>query len=504
MRIRIALLALVSSTFLGSCWKHLPSRGGGSETKEAVTRAAERAKDPIDLEERELDPTDVALPEGYTMDVVAAGLDFPTGVVFDAEGRLHVVEAGYSYGEDFRTARLVRLGEYGVPEKVIAYSHNGPWNGAVFHDGAFFIAEGGVRQGGKILRIAPDGTTTAIVEDLPSLGDHHTNGPAVGPDGKIWFGQGTATNSGVVGEDSKDFGWLERHPGFHDVPCRDVVLAGENFETPDLLSGRKGDRASTGAYLPFGTKSGKGQVVRGRVPCSGAVMRVSPRGGDVELVAWGLRNPWGLAFAPDGTLYVSENAYDVRGSRPVFGAADLLWKVQEGSWHGWPDYADGQPVWQERYEPPGLDQARPRRLLAEHPSEPPKPVARFGVHSSSNGIDVSRNPAFGHTGHVFVAQFGDMTPATGKVYAPVGFRVVRVDPSTGVVEDFATNERRNGPASALRNGGLERPVSVRFDPSGTALYVVDFGRMSIGKKGPEPVPGTGVIWRITRAGVATR
>lgn len=505
MRAHIAFILLLASSFtLSSCWRNLPSRGGGTQTAKAERAIEDEGKEPPRDGERKLDPSDVALPDGYAIEVVASGLDFPTAVVFDGEGRLHVLEAGYSYGEVFRTARLVRLSPQGVAEKVIAYSHNGPWNGVAFHGGSFFIAEGGVRQGGRILRVEPDGRTTVLVEDLPSVGDHHTNGPVVGPDGKIWFGQGTATNAAVVGGDSKEFGWLDRHPGFHDVPCKDVVLTGENFETPDFLSGKDGDRASTGAFLPFGSKSEKGQVVPGRVPCSGAVMRVSPRGGGVELVAWGLRNPFGLAFAPDGSLYVTDNAYDVRGSRPVFGAADLLWKIEEGAWYGWPDYADGLPVWQERYDPPGVDQPRPERLLAEHPAEPPKPLAHFGVHSSSNGLDVSRNPAFGHAGQLFVAQFGDMTPGTGKVYAPVGFRVVRVDPTTGVIEEFASNERRNGPASALRHGGLERPVSVRFDREGTSLYVVDFGRMSTGKEGPEPVPGTGVIWRITRSKVATR
>jgi hypothetical protein len=50
--------------------------------------------------------------------------------------------------------------------------------------------------------------------------------------------------------------------------------------------------------------------------------------------------------------------------------------------------------------------------------------------------------------------------------------------------------------------GPRRPVDVRLDRSGRALYVVDIGPMHFtqGAKGPEPVafPGTGVIWRIVR------
>jgi hypothetical protein len=127
------------------------------------------------------------------------------------------------------------------------------------------------------------------------------------------------------------------------------------------------------------------------------------------------------------------------------------------------------------------------------------------VHSSSNGFDFSRSASFGHVGEAFVAQFGDMAPDVGKVLSPVGFKVVRVDVESGVTRDFAVNRGdTNGPASRIGGGGLERPLAARFDPAGAALYVVDFGVMTMGERGPEPRSGTGVLWRITRAAEGAR
>lgn len=454
--------------------------------------------------ERKLDSADIALPGGYTAEVVATGFTFPTSVGFDDQNRPYVVEAGYSYGEAFTAARLIRVDQDGKTTPI-ATGGNGPWNGLSWADGAFYLAEGGETAGGRILRISPDGRTTALVEGLPSRGDHHTNGPVKGPDGWIYFGQGTFTNSGVVGEDNFRFGWLKRFPHLADVPCEDVMLAGENYTTANPLTEDPHDQAITGGFLPFGTPSRGGQVVKGQVPCSGAVMRVRPEGGKPELVAWGFRNPFGLAFSPGGKLYITENGYDVRGSRPLWGGADHLFEVRNGTWYGWPDYSGGLPVDHTRFQPLGKPQ--PRKLLAKQPGspsgKPPEPVAYFGVHSSSNGFDFSRDAAFGYTGQAFVAQFGDLSPETGMVISPVGFRVVRVDVETGVIADFAVNrEGTHGPASKVGGGGLERPVDAKFDRTGNALYVVDFGVMTVDKGGVSPKIGTGVLWRITRAQAA--
>jgi glucose/arabinose dehydrogenase len=330
---------------------------------------------------------------------------------------------------------------------------------------------------------------TAIVSDLPSRGDHHTNGPVVGPDGWIYFGQGTVTNSGIVGTDNAEFGWLRRFPELHDTPCADLTLTGVNVSV---------DGAATGAFSALGTATRPRTIVRGAVPCNGAIMRVRPSGGAVELVAWGFRNPFALAFAPDGRLYATDNAYDDRGSRPVHGAGDLLWAVERGRWHGWPDFHGRRRLDDgDHYKPPG--RKRPPPLLATYPNRPPAPAAILGVHSSSNGFDFSRTRRFGWRGQAFVAQFGDQAPVVGKVLGPVGFKVVRVDVVTGVVDDFAVNPGpTNGPASALGSGGLERPIAARFDPAGDALYVVDFGVLTMSSAGSTPHAGTGVLWRITR------
>ena len=353
-------------------------------------------------------------------------------------------------------------------------------------------------DGGRILRVSKDGTITPLISNLLSIGDHHTNGPVV-KDGYIYFGQGTATNSGVVGKDNAEFGWLLRKKDFHDIPCKDITLTGQNYTAPNVLTDNPDDETTTGAFVPFGTVTIPGQVIKGSLPCSGSILRIPVGGGKIELVAWGLRNPFGLATTPDGRLFITENGFDERGSRPVWGTGDVLWEIKESTWYGWPDFSAGEPLQsdQEEFKAPGKISLKP--VLQNYPNTPPKPAAILGVHSSSNGLDFSHNADFGFRGEAFIAQFGDMAPKVGKVLFPVGYKVVRVNVDNGIIRDFAVNKgKRNGPATWLKNGGLERPVSVKFDPSGKALYITDFGIIKMTKEGPQPQKGTGVIWRITK------
>jgi hypothetical protein len=472
------ILVLPALLFI-SCYSLKRSSGGGQR---------------VDFTgERVINAADIALPEGYTIEMVASGLTFPTGICFDDSGAPFVVESGYAYGETFTQPTLKKIQPDGSIQIVATGTKNGPWNGVYYHDGSFYIAEGGQIEGGKIIRINADGETTTLLDGLPSLGDHHTNGPVI-KDGYIYFGQGTATNSGIVGRDNYEFGWLKRNTRFHDIPCQDITLSGINYETPDFFSEKAS--VSTGAFMPFGTATDSGQVVKGQIPCSGAVMRIPLEGGEPVLVAWGFRNPYGLAFDNNSNLFITDNGYDDRGSRPVWGTGDFLFKVEQDAWYGWPDYSGHHQVSSKHFKVPG--EGIPEQILAKHPSKPPHPAAYFGVHSSSNSFDFSRSENFGFKGEAFVAQFGDMAPGVGKVLSPVGFKVVRADPETGVVLDFAVNRKGNAPAVKLESGGLERPVAVRFSPDGSAMYIVDFGIMLTTDEGPRAYEETGVIWKVTR------
>ncbi len=446
---------------------------------------------------RTLNVNDIAVPKGYKIEPVTSGLTFPTAVAFDDEGNLYVIESGYSYGEIWGEPKLFKVGENGKTTLIAKGTRNGPWTGVSFYNGNFYVAEGGEMEGGKILKITKGGNVSTIISNLPSVGDHHTNGPVI-KDGYIYFGQGTATNSSVVGEDNLDFGWLKRKPSFHDIPCRDITLNGINYSSANVLTDDKNDKTSTGAYVPFGTTTTSGQVIKGAIPCSGSIMRVPVTGGDIELVAWGFRNPFGLATSPDGKLFITENGYDDRGSRPVWGSGDVLWEIKNGLWYGWPDFSAGKPLQNdEEFKVPGKEYVKP--VLQKYPNTPPKPTAIFGVHSSANGLDFSRNNLFGYQGEAFVAEFGDMAPKSGKVESPVGFKVVRVDVNNGVIHDFAVNHgKKNGPASMNGNNGMERPLSVKFNTAGDALYIVDFGIMKLTEQGPQPQMNTGVVWKISK------
>jgi glucose/arabinose dehydrogenase len=410
--------------------------------------------------------------------VAADGFSFPTSVVFDATGTPYVAESGLPFGGAAPGGRVWRLQEDGKRESV-AEGLGAPVNGLAWDDGALYVSDQG--EGGRIQRIDLDGRCTTVLAALPGPGNYHTNMVAFGPEGKLYFSQGAMSNLAIVGLDAYEIGWLRRLPHAHDVPGLDVVLAGVNVETADPLSDGPDASVSTGAFVPFGTSTHPGQRVNAGLPCTAAVMRCNPDGSNLELVAWGLRNAFGLGFLADGRLLVTDQGADDRGSRPIGNAPDLLFDVRQGAWYGWPDFIGGDPVTDPVYKPQRGPQ--PTFVLAEHDTLPPpeRPLLRFETHTSA--VKFAVVPSGGFSGQLVVALFGDESPMTAPPGPQAGRTLVRVDPRDWSLHDL--------PAS-----GLQRPIDVAFSPRDGAMHVLDFGRFEMTAQGVRAEAGTGRLLRM--------
>jgi glucose/arabinose dehydrogenase len=415
--------------------------------------------------------------------VFAEGLDTPTSILFTEDGDIIIADSGYISGIP-TLSRLIN-GQF----EIIANNFNVPLTGINYRNGDIYVS-----HRGTITVIRRNGIREDLITGLPSYGDYSNSRVAFGADNKMYFGQGTATNSGIVGEDNF---WVFNQPFFRDNPGSYIMLNGQNFETNNMLIRASNETALTGAFSPYGVSNIQYEVRKGVTRASGSILRANPDGTELELVAWGLRSPSYLRFDERDRLFVSNDGFDVRGSRPIANAPDEFQLITPGTWYGWPDYAGGEPVTSSRFRPEGGIQ--PEFLLVNHPGIPPRPFATFPPDATIIGFDFNYNSAFGSRGDVYIAEFGFVRPSTIRDIVPsytgIGHRISRIDMSTGGVTTFAIN-KSGFPSSITREGGFGRPADVVFGPDG-AMYIVDMGTNAV----DDPyifIPRTGVIWRVTR------
>lgn len=432
---------------------------------------------------RYVNPSDINIVAGYNIEVFAQDIDSPISMIFTEDGDMLVAESGLTSLKP-RVLKLVN-----DHFEVLVENFEVPITGINYKNGILYVSHKSF-----VSRIFKDGTRQNIIAGLPSNGDFKNSTVAFGPDQKLYFGQGTTTNSGVVGNDNE---WVYTFPLLCDYAGDYIMLNGQNFETINMLSDvPTGETASTGAFSPYGIPNLPFEVRKRYLKGSGSILRSNLDGSKLEQFAWGFRNPNYLKFDNSGRLFVANNGYDDRGSRPIANASDEFFSVVSGIWYGWPDYSGGDPVNLPRFRPEGGLQ--PEFLIKNQPNIPPNPYVTFPTNSNIRGFDFNYNSNFGPYGEVYITEFGSTEYGpNGDItsYAGTGHRISKIDMRTRTISTFAIN-KSGFPASISKEGGFERPADLVFGPDG-AMYVLDLGLNSLNQPNVF-VPNTGVIWRITK------
>ena len=172
---------------------------------------------------------------------------------------------------------------------------------------------------------------------------------------------------------------------------------------------------------------------------SGAILSFKLDGSDLQVVATGLRNPFGLVF--DGTaLYVSDNARDDLGTSEP---AETIVRIRPGSDYGWPRC---WASWQLR------------RLQGSCRGVTP-PVAYLEPHSSANSLAL-------WDGTMIVSEWGQyLSERWGRKLVQVNVRTGR---SSTLVDGFAhplglaVEPRKHATTGGLLAGDWARGVIYRI------------------------------------------
>jgi glucose/arabinose dehydrogenase len=262
---------------------------------------------------------------------------FPVDLAFASDGRLFFTELGGTIrvAQNGTTRLFYDLNANGFPVEV--GSESGLLGITLLEDASrlwvyvrYVHAEAPRRQ--RVLRLSEDGNAEVIVDDLPvspAPAVHNGGGLRFGPDGYLYMTVGVA-----------------------------------KYDRPGGIANQGGDEESLLAQDPTSPH--------------GTILRMRPDGSNMDIYAYGFRNPFALTFAPDGTLYVADVG-------PASPEVDEINRIVRGGNYGWPLHTGRRgddrfidPIWSFEHivTPAGLAFAGDELYVCEFSF---RRLRRFGV-----------------------------------------------------------------------------------------------------------------------------
>src|SRR6185369_16793244 len=181
-----------------------------------------------------IDRSVVDYAPNFKLTLFAENLNVPTGMCFDQDGTTFVVEGGldgqpiHIFGRriDHSIIEIYPAG-IRVPFLGTGFKMYGRIGGISASNGKLFVSHRDANDMGVITAFTYDGKHSTVTSNWPAQGDYGITDIAVRPtDGRIYFGVGPATNSGVVGPDNWEEGLLRRHANVYDISPIDLKLHG--------------------------------------------------------------------------------------------------------------------------------------------------------------------------------------------------------------------------------------------------------------------------------------
>ncbi|GGI90842.1 PQQ-dependent sugar dehydrogenase [Pseudarthrobacter scleromae] len=216
----------------------------------------------------------------------------------------------------------------GMPQAV-ATGLEAPWS-VVFRNGTPLVSE---RDSGRILELSPDGTTRAVgdIPGVAAVGEGGLLGLAVDGQGRLYV-----YSTGMDGNRLQRFG-VTGEPGSLALGQPETLVDGIAS-----ASYHDGGRIAFGPdgmlYVAIGD-AGRRDSSQDLESLNGKILRMTPDGGvpadnpfpDSLVYSYGHRNPQGLAWAEDGTMFATEFGQNTWDELNIITAgANYGWPTVEG------------------------------------------------------------------------------------------------------------------------------------------------------------------------------